>query len=162
VNGEEFFPSGTGRTGRRFSSIFANRIDGYQMAKPANFPEDSGGVPGRIVKLDFLDESDCIWKQPRMSGTMCSGDPSPEEGEEISVEANESRRLNDKTELTGGFPESRKESEEESVAVVEGDTFVSAFVDANLEKQNQILGQKSSMNEKLQANNSGQNEQHWE
>jgi hypothetical protein len=36
------------------------------------------------------------------------------------------------------------------------------FVDANLEKQNQILSQKSSMNEKLQTNNSGQNEQHWE
>ena len=78
------------------------------------------------------------------------------------MEANESRRLNDKTELTRGFPEARKESEEESVAVVEEDTFVSAFVDAKLEKQNQILGQKSSMNEKLQANNSGQNEQHWE
>jgi hypothetical protein len=78
------------------------------------------------------------------------------------VEANESRRLNDKTELTGGFPESRKESEVESVSVLEGDSFVSPFVDANLEKQNQILGQKSSMNEKLQANNSGQNEQHWE
>ena len=78
------------------------------------------------------------------------------------METNQCCRLYDVTELDGRIPEPRKESEEESVAVVEEDTFVSAFVAAKLEKQNQILGQKSSMNEKLQANNSGQNEQHWE
>jgi len=56
VNGEEFFPSGTGMTGGRFSSIFANRVDRHEVSEAAHFPEDSGGVPGRIVKLDFLDE----------------------------------------------------------------------------------------------------------
>ncbi len=93
---------------------------------------------------------------------MSSGDPAPEKSKQGSVKSNERAWLDNKTVLNGGFPESRKESEEESVSVLEGDSFVSPFVDANLEKQNQILSQKSSMNEKLQTNNSGQNEQHWE
>lgn len=93
---------------------------------------------------------------------MSSGDAAPEKSKQGSVKTNESVWFDHKTVLNGGFPEPRKESEEESVAVLEGDSFVSSFVDAKLEKQNQILGQKSAMNDKLQANNSGQNEQHWE
>lgn len=81
MNGEELFPSGTGRTGGRLADVLANSVDGHEVSKAAHFPEDSSGVPGRIFGFDLLDESDCFWKQPWMSGAMCCGDPSPEEGE---------------------------------------------------------------------------------